>query len=115
MQTKAPKDYGLIPGHMTMDYKTETNLTGNIPFTLKAGDFIIFAESDLKGKSKRDLVNALNNIKRAIENRIDCILLVFKYSNLAKNWNFPDKIEKLNKLGIIAPRILRKINRIRHF
>ena len=114
MQIKAPKDYGLIANKMKMDYHSEEDLTERLPFELKADDFIYFAELDMKGNSDKDVVNAVSNIKRAIENRMDCVLFAFNYQELSKNWNFPEKMEKLNKLGIIAPRILKKINRIRN-
>ena len=114
MKIKAPQDYGISLGKIQLDSYDPTNLKESIPFTLKADDFIGFAELDLKNSSDRDIVNALSNIKRAIENRMDCIFFAFKYYELSKDWNFPEKVEKLNNLGIISPRILTKINRIRN-
>ena len=99
---------------MQMSSETPADLTKDLPFQLKAEDFIGYAEIDIKENSERDIVNALSNIKRAIENRMDSILFAFKYEELAKDWNFPQKMERLNKLSLIAPRILRKINSIRN-
>ena len=114
IRIKAPKDYGISSDKMHMDSQRYENLEESLPFTLKADDFISFAELDLKGSSDKDIVNALSNIKRAIENRMDCIFFAFNYYELSKAWNFPEKVEKLNNLGIISPRILTKINRIRN-
>lgn len=114
MQIEAPKCYGLISNEMKMDSTTVRDLTEEIPFELKAEGFMNFAELDMKGGSDKDNVNALSNIKRAIENRMDSILFVFKYHKLAGDWNFPEKMEKLNKLSIVAPRVLKKINKIRN-
>lgn len=114
MSHKTPKDYGLSIGSLEMDYWGPYNVEKELPFKLKAKDFLNFAELDLKGDSKRDIINALSNIKRAIENRMDCLLFIFGYSKISKNFNFPDKLNKLNKLNIVAPRILAKINKIRN-
>jgi len=113
MQIKKPEYYGFSPDKVKMDSEGRIDMTEELPFELKAEDFINFAKSDMKGKSKKDPVNALSNIKRAIENRMDGLLFIFKYQ-IAKNWNFPDKVKKLNRLGIISPRILKRINKIRN-
>lgn len=109
-----PEDYGFLLDHTRVDNASECNLESRLPFELNADDFINFAETNLKGDSSKDVVNALGNIKRAIENRMDCLLYVFGYSGVAKKWDFPTKIKKLNSLNIIAPRILIKINKIRN-
>jgi uncharacterized protein YutE (UPF0331/DUF86 family) len=92
--------------------------TGNIetPFTIKPGEFLEYAESDLKIDDNHHLVNCLSNIKRAIECQIDSLLIGFGLFEKAKikNWKFPTKIEKLNEIGIVSPRILSKINKLRN-
>lgn len=61
-------------------------------------------------------VNALSNIKRAIECRIDELLYNYclHIKSKKEEWNFPKKVEVLTNLGLIAPRILTKINRQRN-
>lgn len=113
-EIKAPNDYRFNLRTIEHLGSTGYNLTDKIPHKLKAEDFLSFAEDDMKGDSDKDIVNTLGNLKRAIENRMDCLLFAFKYYEQAKNLNFPDKVQKLNKLGIVAPRILAKINRIRN-
>lgn len=85
-------------------------------YDICAKDFLDFAMEDSKGGDLRCMVNALGNVKRAIECRVDTILYsycLYKKSE-AEKWSFPKKIEILEHLGIIAPRILKKINRKRN-
>jgi len=86
------------------------------PFEIKPEKFLSFAKSDLKQKLKRGSINALSNVKRAIDCQLDSLLIVLGFYKKAKkeNWNFPYKLEFLNKIGIIAPSILRKINKQRN-
>jgi hypothetical protein len=83
---------------------------------IEAEDFLEFAKEDSKGKDLRSCVNALGNVKRAIECRIDSILYVYclhKKSEKEK-WDFPKKIEIIEQLGIVAPSILKRINKKRN-
>jgi len=112
MVLKTPKDYGLVSSNVQMDASGSTEVDS--PFDLKAEDFLGFAKEDVKGDNDKDIINALSNAKRAIENRMDILLYAFGYPNLEEQWGFPKKVEMLNDLGIIAPRILRKINTLRN-
>ena len=114
MNIEAPNHYKLNLETLRHDFTSQDNLTDEIPHKLRAEDFLSFAEDDMKGDTDRDIVNALSNLKRAIENRMDSLLFVFGYHKLARHLSFPDKMKKLNKLGIVAPRILAKINKIRN-
>lgn len=81
-------------------------------YEICAEDFLKFAIEDSKGQDLRSWVNALGNVKRAIECRIDSLLYNYCLHKMSekKGWDFPRKIEIIQKLGIVAPRILRKIN-----
>jgi uncharacterized protein YutE (UPF0331/DUF86 family) len=114
LNIEAPNHYELNLETLEHDFSSHDNLTDKIPHKLRAEDFLSFAEDDMKGDTDRDIVNALSNLKRAIENRMDSLLFVFRYHKLARHLSFPDKMKKLNKLGIVAPRILSKINKIRN-
>ncbi len=75
-------------------------------------EFLTQAEIDYEtGGSSSDL-NAITNAKRAIVSQMDQALLSFGYP--ATKWNIPKKIETLNLLGIVAPRILRKVSKYRN-
>jgi len=109
---KTPKDYGLDSSSVEMD--AASHIEVDSPFDLKAEDFLNCAEEDIKGNKDKDIINALSNAKRAIENRADLLLYAFGYPILEEQWNFPNKVEILNNIGVTAPRILRKINKIRN-
>lgn len=96
---------------------TSLRFDGKLKFSeIDAEDFLEFAKEDSKGKDLRSCVNALGNVKRAIECRIDAILYVYclhKKSEKEK-WDFPKKIEIIEQLGIVAPSILKRINKKRN-
>ena len=111
MENKLPEDYGFVKT-CVQDLGASSHQIES-PFSLNAEDFLYFAEKDIKGDDDKDIINALSNAKRSIENRMDLLLYAFGY-DLKEKLNFPSKLEELNKLGIIAPRILKKINKIRN-
>jgi hypothetical protein len=85
-------------------------------YEIDAEDFLKFAKEDSEGQDLRSCVNALGNVKRAIECRIDSILCIYclhKKSEKEK-WDFPKKIEIIEQLGIVAPSILKRINKKRN-
>jgi len=73
-------------------------------------DFLKFAEEDLKGSSDRCLVNALSNVKRGIDCRVEALLFIFGLSKISQTerWGFPRKLESLVEIGLLAPKILNK-------
>ena len=81
-------------------------------FELNPEDFIGFAEEDLKSGDIHGLVNSLSNSKRAIDCQISKTLQCF---GISTNKNFPKKMEMLQKMGIVAPRIVRKVTRARNY
>jgi len=87
-----------------------------IPFDIKPREYIDFAKSDLDEKTRRGLVNALSNAKRAIHCQIDVILFVFGLFTKSRDdmWNFPMKMKTIKDIIPVAPKILDKINRRRN-
>lgn len=83
-------------------------------FDISPSKFLKFAEYDLTANYDHCLVNSLSNTKRAIDCQLDSLLIAFGLSGRAKRWRFPQKIEYLNSVGIISPRILNKINKKRN-
>ncbi|MCD4843133.1 MAG: hypothetical protein K8R25_01470, partial [Methanosarcinales archaeon] len=108
MEIKLPNDFGNI------EFDSWSVRSIESPFDLNAEDFLKFAEEDIEGIEAKDRINALGNIKRAIENRVDLLHYAFGFRNVRENGDFPTKLERLNELNIVAPRILRKINKIRN-
>jgi hypothetical protein len=83
-------------------------------FSISPSKFLKYAEYDLAAKYDHCLVNSLSNTKRAIDCQLDSLLIAFGLSERAKRWRFPEKINYLNSIGIISPRILNKINKKRN-
>lgn len=71
-------------------------------------DFLMLAEEDWERGGAAAELNAITNAKRAIVAQMDQALLSFGYP--ATRWNIPKKIDVLNSLGLVAPRILRRVS-----
>ncbi|EPU2898376.1 hypothetical protein ACVU7V_004401 [Vibrio vulnificus] len=82
------------------------------PFALTSHQFLAFANKDLESNGEHGLVNALTNAKRAIDCQVDAILNTF---GIKKKRSFPAKMEQFAELGMIAPRILNRIIRLRNY
>jgi hypothetical protein len=85
------------------------------PFQIKARQFLRFAEHDLNSEYEHHFINALSNIKRAIDCQVDSLIIGFGLTNVKrKETDFPAKVALLSALGIASPKILQKINRKRN-
>lgn len=93
---------------MSDDLKTD--------FDILPQDFISYAEVDLASSYEHNLINALSNSKRALDCQLDILLLSFGYYKKSQKdqWSFTKKVDLINKLGLIAPRVLKKINKQRN-
>ena|SRR5690349_12495618 len=99
--------------HPQMSFQTDRD-TMPLPWDVTPCEYLRFAQKDLKGNDRRSTVNALSNAKRALECQTDSLMLAFEMEDVASRWNFPKKVEALERISIIAPRILAKINRHRN-
>lgn len=81
-------------------------------FDVNPEDFLERAEEDYELGGSASLLNAITNAKRAIHCQIDQVLISLGFRS--KRWNLPQKIEMLNKLGFIAPRILKRVTDARN-
>ncbi len=93
--------------------ETDGDMSLDHDFDINPEEFLKFAELDIEGGDERAFVNALSNSKRAIDCQVDKILHCLSIS--AKRQNFPSRIEVLKELGIVAPRILRKVINKRNY
>lgn len=75
-------------------------------------EFLARAEDDFECGGEASEINAITNAKRAIVSQMDQALLSFGYPST--KWNFPKKLEILKNLGLVAPRILKKVNSARN-
>jgi hypothetical protein len=86
------------------------------PFDISPQDFIKYAEIDLSSTYEHNTINALSNSKRALDCQLDTLLIAFGFYKLSQKeyWGFPKKLGLINELGVIAPRVLHKINKQRN-
>jgi hypothetical protein len=102
---------GLDWDHVSCEPDTSTSLYRE--FSINPEEFLEFAKNDLEQGGRRGLVNALSNCKRAIDCQVDKVLQCLGIPGKGKN--VPAKIATLADLGVVAPRILHKINRARNY
>lgn len=99
--------------HLAEVKKTYPDYTMNIIKQYADGDYVI-SEFIMQGTHKGEFIG----IKPTIRNSLLQGLILIKYCLKAytdkKKMAIPNKIDLLNRLGIIAPRILRKINKVRN-
>ncbi|UCQ21033.1 hypothetical protein [Edwardsiella piscicida] len=84
---------------------------------LKPNIYLQDAIDDLSsGSERRNLNNAVRNAKSALHMRVDILCRSFCGDEyFQKNLrNFPQKMDFLEKIGIVRPRIIDKINKIRN-
>jgi hypothetical protein len=87
-----------------------------VPFEITSDKYLKYAEDDLKSQLSHRYINCLSNVKRAIHCQIDSLFYIFGLYEHAqqKKWDFPKKVALLNQIGVITPRILKKINKNRN-
>lgn len=78
---------------------------------LRPTDYIRFANADLKQNLEHFQINALSNAKRAIDCQVDNLFSVF---GLRQKRSFPEKLNVVEELGMLAPQILKKVVKVRN-
>jgi hypothetical protein len=81
-------------------------------FDVNPEDFLDQAEEDYEHGGNAALLNAITNAKRAIRSQIDRVVYCLGFD--AKSIKIVRKMELLRELGIVAPRILRKVDDARN-
>lgn len=79
--------------------------------------YLEFAKEDLsEGSERRNHVNAVSNAKRAFHFQVEMLCDAFGWQVLYKTKykGFPERLEFLEKCGILSPNILRKLNKKRN-
>jgi hypothetical protein len=80
-------------------------------------DFLGFAIEDAKAlEQERFRANCLTNCKRAIDSQVDRLIRRLGFFPLARQerWSIPKKLEFISEKRIVAPKILRHVNRLRN-
>ena len=100
--------------HNGAEVSGEARNTVKLPWDIRPSEYVHFTQKDAEGSDKRSIVNALSNAKRALECQIDSLMLALGLESIAKKLNVPKKLQLLNDLRVIAPRVLGKINKHRN-
>tara|TARA_R110001583_G_scaffold18574_1_gene73774 strand:+ start:557 stop:1192 length:636 start_codon:yes stop_codon:yes gene_type:complete len=80
-------------------------------------DYFDFALKDFEsGDGERFKINAFSNAKRALHLQVETLANAFGFKKAFNNKtpNFHDYLKYCNKCGVITPRILKKLNKIRN-
>ncbi len=81
-------------------------------FEIMPSKFLTYAENDLTLGNENNIINALANSKRAMMCVMDGLFDSLGLRPVRDN--FPSRIKLLDEVGVLAPRILHKVNRIRN-
>ena len=98
--------------HSDLFVVEETKARMNNKFDIAPNEFLDFAEKDIASNLQHKFVNALANIKRALDSQVSNIFSAFGISD--KKMGLERKMEILQKAGSVTPRILNKVNQIRN-
>lgn len=88
-----------------------------IEFTgdLKPRDYFNYAIKDIESEQgSRPQINAMLNAKRSLHYQIDYLVEAYGYKTFKNRNTFPAKLDYCKKCGIVSPRILTKLNKIRN-
>ncbi len=102
---------------LPLESRGVTTTAVDAPGDRSARTYVDFADADLLDPdSKRTRVNAMSNAKRALHFQVDLLAdaLGFKQSPFKRKNSFPEKLDFCGKCGVVAPRILGKLNKLRN-
>ena len=92
-----------------------TQRTMECSFGISPSDFIAFAESDINSNLQHKHVNALANAKRALDSQLICIFSALGIGKKrTKRWGIERKMQVLQTLGLVTPRISRRLAEVRN-
>lgn len=108
------RELGFSKNEVFVDSDNETVFTALLGLDkldtpdLKPEDFLEQSEYDFETGGKTALLNSITNAKRAIYCQIDEIIDFWGFDS--KKIKIGKKIDMLNEMGFLAPRILRKVS-----
>tara|TARA_Y100000815_G_C13334558_1_gene497301 strand:- start:396 stop:1118 length:723 start_codon:yes stop_codon:yes gene_type:complete len=111
-------DYELLIKYLAdnldgMSLASGSGLVFDFPdFELMPFDYLEFAEQELSQGSVSSRIGCVSNLKRATECEMDTLLHILGIAKHAKN--FPQKLDFVSKAGLVSPRSLDKLNKIRN-
>lgn len=99
-------------GHLLSEWGLFGMGSLDFPFEQTGDDYLKSAERDLQHEDISGNINALTNAKRAIDCQLEALIAKF---GLSKKKTFPERTSQLQRIGLIAPRILQKVNKTRNY
>ena len=105
----------LITDNIETDTITESNITIPI-YDISAEEFLNYAKNSITKETKEDIINAISNLKRALDCKMDQffeslnIRKIFKKNNL----KFEQKTKFLSDIELISTYSINKLNQIRN-
>jgi hypothetical protein len=109
--TELIKAVGLDWRNAEPNYETGTSL--DYEFETNPEDFLEYAKQDIGDGGERSLINAISNAKRAIDCQTDRVLKCLGFET--KRMTFSAKFKLFQDLGLITPRIVRKVVGTRNY
>ena len=95
-------------------YLTPTRMVGQLPppydTTMSPNGYLEFAIDDFDGESKRGLVNAFGNVKRALHFAVDILLQQYGLFKHFRKSNFPAKLRLLDEIGVLPINVMKNLN-----
>jgi hypothetical protein len=93
----------------------DTKTSMRYPFEINALHFLDFAEKDIASELPHKYVNALANIKRALDCQVLSIFLALGIpTKKIQKLGLAKKLQIIQKLGLVSPRILNKVTTLRN-
>jgi len=80
----------------------------NFEFEISPEEFLEQAEQDYETNGNSAFLNSITNAKRAIRSQIDKVLYCLGFD--ARKMGIKQKMERLKELGVITPRMLKKVD-----
>ena len=97
--------------HTLTEYERCAFRDFEFPYEVTPHCYLREAEKHLEQESVGGNRDALVNAKRGIDCQIEAVIQIL---GLRVNGGFPSRINTIRSLGLVAPRILEKINRVRN-
>lgn len=85
------------------------------PFDISPNDFLDYAKRDIESNLSHKYVNALANTKRSLDSQLLCVFSSLGLNNRRiRKMGLEGKMQILQKMGLVTPRILKKVGEIRN-
>ena len=108
-------DFILLADDIELDLSSGSDI--NIPiYDITAEEFLEFAENAIAEETKEGLINAISNLKRALDCEIDLFFesINIKHVFSKNNLKFEKKTQLLSDIGLLPVHTINKLNTMRN-